>query len=294
MRILVTGWFSFEHGEATVGDLRAAEVACGWLDDAGLPYELATSPAFGHGVTWWEVDPGDYTHLLFVCGPAHGDQLDALLDHFSTCRRVAVDVSLTPGHRPDFDVVLERDSLRAARPDLAIASAREPLPLVGVVRAHDQPEYGRAFGHEEAHDALDRVLDAEGVALVNLDTRVDPRETGRRTCAQVEAAIAGVDVVATTRLHGLVVALKGGVPAVAIDPVRGGGKVTAQAAALQWPYVYGLDDLRVEKVQQGLRACLQPEAHQLAVSCRDRAARDVHRLGDELVRSLTGRGGDAG
>ena len=47
--------------------------------------------------------------------------------------------------------------------------------------------------------------------------------------------IARSDVVVTTRLHGLVLALKNGVPALAVDPVAGGAKVAAQAAAWGWP-----------------------------------------------------------
>jgi len=42
-------------------------------------------------------------------------------------------------------------------------------------------------------------------------------------------------VVVTTRLHGLVLGLKQGVPVLAVDPVAGGAKVAAQAAAWGWP-----------------------------------------------------------
>jgi polysaccharide pyruvyl transferase WcaK-like protein len=43
------------------------------------------------------------------------------------------------------------------------------------------------------------------------------------------------DVVVTTRLHGLVLALKQGVPVLAVDPVAGGARVATQAAAWGWP-----------------------------------------------------------
>ena len=45
-RALLTGWFSFLHGEATAGDLPAAEAAGRALDAAGLPYDTAWSPVF--------------------------------------------------------------------------------------------------------------------------------------------------------------------------------------------------------------------------------------------------------
>jgi polysaccharide pyruvyl transferase WcaK-like protein len=47
--------------------------------------------------------------------------------------------------------------------------------------------------------------------------------------------IARADVVVTTRLHGLVLALKQGVPVLAVDPVAGGARVATQAAAWGWP-----------------------------------------------------------
>ncbi|MFC9926469.1 polysaccharide pyruvyl transferase family protein [Streptomyces sp. NPDC127190] len=43
------------------------------------------------------------------------------------------------------------------------------------------------------------------------------------------------DVVVTTRLHGLVLALRTGTPVIAVDPVAGGAKVGAQARTLGRP-----------------------------------------------------------
>lgn len=171
MRTLVTGWFSFPDGEATVGDLRAAEVVCRWLDDASVDYDVAALGSFAHGVDWRQVAPTDYDRLVFVCGPAHGADVDALLDRFSACRRLGVDVSLVPDQAPAFDAVLERDGGRISRPDLAIATPCEAVPLIAVIRAHPQPEYGEALALREAHAAMDAMLAAEPVATVELDTR---------------------------------------------------------------------------------------------------------------------------
>lgn len=287
MRALVAGWFSFAHGEATVGDLRAGEVVCRWLDEAAIPYDVALSPVFDDGVNLDEVDPGTYSDLVFVCGPAHGEQLDALLERFSECRRTGVDVSLLPGAKPDFDVLFERDSERISRPDLAIASVYEPIPVVGIVRAHAQPEYGGAAAFDEAHAAIDELLAREHVAPVELDTRVDPREPDKQTCAHIEAAFARMDAIVTTRLHGLVMALKAGVPALAVDAVHGGGKVRAQAEALGWPHVRGVDDLTVEGLRSGLHACLDPDARRHAAAASDHAREQIDRVGEELVAALT-------
>src|SRR5680860_1082485 len=107
MRALVAGWFSLVHGEATAGDLLAADTACAWLRDAGVDHDLALSPAFreaaptedrgtvrGPGVDWAVLDPGDYTHVVFVCGPAAGWQVSELLARFPRCRRVALGTSV--------------------------------------------------------------------------------------------------------------------------------------------------------------------------------------------------------
>ena len=49
------------------------------------------------------------------------------------------------------------------------------------------------------------------------------------TAAQVESLLRRLDAVVSSRLHGMVLALKNGVPVVALDPVDGGAKVAAQA-----------------------------------------------------------------
>jgi hypothetical protein len=64
----------------------------------------------------------------------------------------------------------------------------------------------------------------------------DPRDWRlASTPAGLDALLRRMDVIVTTRLHGLVLGLRSGVPALAIDPVVGGAKVSAQARALQWP-----------------------------------------------------------
>jgi hypothetical protein len=56
-------------------------------------------------------------------------------------------------------------------------------------------------------------------------------------------------VVQRPRLHGLVFALRSGVPALAIDPVPGGAKVSSQAAAVGW-----LASLRPDELGRPRRA----------------------------------------
>lgn len=292
-RALVAGWFSFDHGEATAGDLLAADAACAWLRDAGVDHDLALSPAFreaapadhrgtvrGPGVDWAEVDPGDYTHVVFVCGPAAGRQVAELLDRFPRTRRVALGTSVIDGATAalPFDVVLERDSAERARPDLSLAAPAARVPLVGVVLAHPQPEYGARARHDDAHAAIDRVLSARDLAVVRFDTRVDPREPGIRSAAAVEARVARMDAVVSTRMHGLVLALRNGVPAVAVDPVAGGAKVSRQARALGWPVALDAGGLDDADLAAALDRCLNGDTRRLARRCATRASAELARL----------------
>ncbi|MEW2354991.1 polysaccharide pyruvyl transferase family protein [Spirillospora sp. NPDC029432] len=245
MRVLVTGWPSFVHGEATAGDVLAMEAVRGALAGAGAECDVAWSPVLRpDGLTLDRADPGRYTHLVFACGPAHGDQVESLHRRYARCRRIAVGVSVID---PDsaavtgFDVVLPRDAPGAEpRRDLS-AAVRVPageLPVVGVVLAPGQGEYGGRGRHGRIEEELTGGLAARGCARVPLDTRVDPRDWRHPAApGELEAVIRRLDLVVTTRLHGLVLALRNGVPALAVDPVGGGAKVTAQARAWDWPAV---------------------------------------------------------
>ena len=83
-----------------------------------------------------------------------------------------------------------------------------------------------------------------------------------------------MDVVVTTRLHGLVFALRGGVPALAIDPIAGGAKVAGQAEAIGWPAI-----LPPEETDR------LGELYDWEARVRARACADAGRAGAELVRA---------
>ena len=102
--------------------------------------------------------------------------------------------------------------------------------------AGEQPEYGATEPGARITACLARWLTSLDCARVPLDTRLDGRDWQHHaTAGQLESVIRRLDVVVTTRLHGLVLALKNGVPVLAVDPVAGGAKVTAQAGVWDWP-----------------------------------------------------------
>lgn len=174
MRTLLTGWFTFHHGEATAGDLLAAETVRAWLTDAGID--------------------------------------------------------------------------------------------------HDIPRSG-------------------GVSIVDGTTRVDPEGIVGRRSQAVESALCRADAVITTRLHGLVLALRHGVPAVAVDPVGGGAKVTRQAMALGWPAVIGVDELDDAVLRRHLQWALTEEARAAARSCVEGATRRSADLQADVIAAVRGGSG---
>jgi hypothetical protein len=170
----------------------------------------------------------------------HGWQVEELHDRYRGCYRIAVGVSVIDAADPavtGFHQVLTRDAPgTAGRLDLAAAVPVPEVPVAAVILAGAQPEYAARGRHTPLADELGGWLATLECARLTVDTRLahgDWRSPG--TAAQVEAVIARADVVVTTRLHGLVLALKQGVPALAVDPVAGGAKVAAQAAAWGWP-----------------------------------------------------------
>jgi Polysaccharide pyruvyl transferase len=292
MKVLVTGWFSFVHGEATAGDLLARDVACGWLRRAGRSYDVALSPAFDGGVDWSSVDPEDYSEVVFVCGPAKGEQVDELARRFSGHRLIGLGVSMVEalqyGH--PFDVLLERDSSATSRPDLAFVAPTTKVPVIGLILGHPQPEYGERGAHDATHATILEVLRARKLCVVPFDTRVDPRPEefpgAFRNPDEVEALVARMDVVATTRLHGMVHALKQAVPAVAVDPISGGAKIRHQAEAVGWPVVLTADDLSEGSLNEALDYCLTPEAQIAARLHARQAASLLRKTRTEFVDAL--------
>jgi hypothetical protein len=291
-RALVTGWFSFPYHHATAGDLMACDVVSEWLADARLPHDVALAAPFEGGVDWRSVPVGRYTHLIFVCGPV-GPTRSAvieLLERFGTQRRIAVNVTMQEPLEAwnPFDVVVERDSTSTSRPDLSLASERPLVPLVGLilVEPYQPEEFPGRDAQRPATEAIRRLLTGREMAVIPIDTRVDANAGELRSPAEVEAAIARMDAVVTTRLHGMVLALKNGVPALAVDPVAGGSKIRLQAERLGWPIVHTLDALAHEELSRSLEFCLTAEARTLALDCAHRARSELVVTRDEFVGAL--------
>lgn len=281
-RALVTGFFSFGRGAATAGDVLARDVVCQWLDEAGLAYDVAVAPPFVGGVNWRRVDPDRYSHVVFVCGPYLDNRGQrALFRRFEGRRLIGLNLSMPVGDGAHpFDVLIERDHRVGGRPDITLCSRPPRVPVVGVcLREH-------AEGTREAHAAVRRLVESAEMAVVDIDTRLDANTTGLRSAAEVESLLARMDVVVTTRLHGMVLSLKHGVPVVAIDPEVGGHKIRQQAETLGWPIVLTVDALSDEALVDSLAFCLTDEARTRARECAEGGLADLGQVRQSFMAQL--------
>jgi hypothetical protein len=289
MKTLVTGWFSFERMGATAGDLLARDLVCQWLGHAGHTYDIALAAPFPGGVDWRSVDPRSYSHVVFVCGPfGNGWPIPEFLARFAGCRLVGLNLSMIEPLEVwnPFDLLLERDSSASARPDIAFLSPQGRVPVVGVVEVHPQREYRQRSTHRVAHEAIHRLIGSRQMSVVPIDTRLDINGTGLRTPAEVESLIARMDLVVTTRLHGMVLALKSGVPALAIDPISGGAKIRRQAETIGWPVLFTVDTLTDAALQKAFDYCLTAGARAQARACCECAIKAAQAIRDEFMMLL--------
>ena len=301
MRALVVGWSSPLHGEATAGDVLSAEAVCARLAADGVPFDTAWSPAMhraygprgGLRLDDAVAAAERWTHLVWACGPITGWQVEELHAAFAHARRLAVGVSVLDPADPavtGFHVVVPRDAPGAEpQRDLAARAPVPALPVLGVFLTSGQGEYGAHRRHDEVSGALGEWLARQRCARLLLETRLDPRDWRMpATAEEVVAQVARTDVVVTTRLHGLVLALRAGVPAVAVDPVAGGAKVSAQARAWNWPALAGAEEVLADPavLDRHLAWCLSGAGRAAAERTRAQAPAAGERQLDVLSAAL--------
>jgi len=291
MRVLVAGWFSFEDMGATAGDIIARDIACQWLSEAGVEWEVADCSKFPYegGVDWRQVNPGNYTDLLFVCGPfGNGWPITEILQHFSNCRLIGINLSLMESLAVwnPFSLLIERDSSRKNNPDITFAGPPPRVPVVGIIRSHKQKEYGIRSLHDVANAAIEELLSTVEAARVTIDTSLLNNQGGLRTAGEIESMIAKMDAVITTRLHGTVLAIKNGVPVIPIDPIEGGAKISQQVKALNWPLLFNAASIDVTKLAEAFDYCLTMQARSRAKDCAATCMKRIGEIKENFFRQL--------
>ncbi len=257
-RALIIGAFSFPDWWATFGDTEAMLVVAEWLAEAGVPYDLACDPSNGTaGVNLHMVDPADYTIFIYVCGPWNDAKGSSFIARFSHCIKIGVNLTVLNEHSHGFDALYPRDLGSLCNPDLAFARKTTAThPVVGVCLAHPQEEYGDRQRHGQVMDGVTRFFDEGDAVKIALDTLWVNNPTSVRTIEQFESLASRMDYVISSRLHGLVLSLRTGIPVIAIDPIQGGGKVTAQARAIDWPLLIAAEDVSVERIREMATRCM--------------------------------------
>jgi hypothetical protein len=259
MKILISGWFSFENMGTTAGDLIACGLVCEWLREFKLDFDVASKQEIPEGICWEDMVPQNYTHVIFICGPfGNGWPLTDFLDYFKNSKFIGMNLSLLQSLNEwdPFDFLIERDSDRQTNPDITFGAKFQKVPVVGVIKAHKQKEYGQRAKHEIANKEIDQLIASREMGIINIDTSLEKNQFGLRTVKEIESVISKTDLVITTRLHGLVLSLKNGIPAIAIDPISGGAKLTQQAKSIKWPYCFNVDTLSQQHLIESFEACL--------------------------------------
>ena len=288
VRVLVTGWFSFEQMGASAGDLIARDLVSQWLKSNAIAYDVAHAAPFSGGVQWEKTAARDYSHVIFVCGPfGNGYPLIDFLEKFKSCKLIGVDLTMLQSLEEwnPFDLLLERDSSRTARPDICFLADPPSVPVVGLILIDNQPEY-ELDRSRRTHEAIDRLVASREMSVVRIDTRLDTNSTRLRTPAEVESLIARMDVVVTTRLHGTVLAIKNGVPAVVLDSVDGGAKVKRQAETIGWKTLLVAPDFTDQQLRESFEYCLGADARVAARQCAEAAKNALSAVPKEMIGAI--------
>ena len=289
MRVLIAGWFSFEKMGVTAGDIIARDIVVDWLTAAGISFDIALARPFEGGVRWNTIDPDHYSHVIFVCGPfGDGWPITEFLDKFSACRLFGLNLTMLQSldEWNPFDLLLERDSSVKARPDITLLDTSPKVPVVGVILAHKQLEYGKNSLHQRADETIKNFLSTKEAAVVMIDTALENNQGNLKTAREIESLIAKTDVVITTRLHGTVLSIKNGVPVIPIDPIYGGAKISAQVRILDWPILFNADSIDEQKLSDAFDYCLTKEAGAKATVCAISAIRQLQDVRQSLLTEL--------
>lgn len=263
------------------------EMVCQWLTEARIPYDVASNGEDGvTGPRLLEIDPAKYSIFIFVCGPWYPKVHALLLEQFSHCLKIGVNLTVAEPGLAGFDALLARDNPQEHRADLAFARQPERLPVVGVLLVERQAAYGSRQRHLYVKKVFEEYLSSGKVVPLHFDTVIFGNQVGLESGAAFESLLRKVDVLITNRLHGLVLGLKNNVPVAAVDSVAGGGKVSAQAKSLGWPVLIPVEELSVETLDETVKKCLGQDMLPLLEAVHRQAAASLSQTKTEFLELL--------
>lgn len=303
-RRLLLGWYGTFEGHGTVGDLRSLEAAVSHLVARGHAVTHATAAALdiagAERADWQAVQPESFDAVLFVCGPIlrQHPETGAFFDRFRHRNLAGLGVSLLPpdhfNHLNPFARVFARQGLPEMFGDIAVtasAAANIAAPMSSTSeRRRDAPVIGLALRGVQNEYGAENLLADEAAALFAALTDVVARHGDARITMlenhlvragvppdDIERAYARCDLVLTTRFHGAVIAMRQGVPFIALDHIRGGAKVLPLLRDSGWPAVGRVDaSAALDVIRTGLDLLHDPQAARLTVAL-SRAVTDANR-----------------
>ena len=207
-------------------------------------------------ITFTDVIPKSYCPINFINNI--NDEIYEKIEN--NILKIGIDISINKDSHP-FDYIIPRDFFDIKNPDLAFAARNKKTPVVGVFKVHAQKEYGELQRHREVDNCIDKYIKKSGHVRLHLNTfnwKEGSKFLAHSTSnvAQLESLIGKCDYIITSRMHGLVYSLKCDIPALAIDCIAGGAKVTAQAEAVGWPAIVNGDGITVEDIENGVRVAI--------------------------------------
>lgn len=278
----------------TVGDIEVLRRVEKWLNELSIPFDVApySKTMIKFDANWIDaecIDPEPYTHLIFICGPFRRNYIEnnvnVIIDRFNHCVRIGVNLSMTESvkYYNPFDVLLERDSDRLCRPDLSLIEEVKRVPVVGLC-------LGNTKTHNSANNALRRLVTRANLACIVLDTEwpAARNKGGLDSPEHFESICARLDVMLSSRLHGTVLALKNGIPVIAIDSGAGGSKVSGQGQILGWPEIFLAESVTDEMLDSALERCLLPLAREKAKACTNHARLELQKLEQAFSEAMQG------
>lgn len=263
-------WYGSLKDNGTIGDLYAVQSVAARLKALGLNFRhLTAGAAFeipGERVTLDELDGSDYATLVFVCGPMIKGHpiVDTIIRRFPSIGKIGVSISLFGrshiNYVQPFDAALAREGGDRRFEDVAILApwrvapkrvrgSNEPL-VVGLALRGEQGEYGPLSSlHDRTSALIAHVLGglAESYQVKTVEIEHHLTRSGRAP-AEIEALYLSCDLVLTSRFHGAILAMRNEVPFIAIDQIRGGGKLTSLLSTSGWPFVYRIEHAKEDEV----------------------------------------------
>jgi hypothetical protein len=277
-RLLIV-WYGSIKGHGTIGDLLSLQSVASHLVGMGhRVLHASAEPWHIPGSTRVEfacVSFDELDGVIFTCGPMlrHHPETQALFKQFEHLRKIGIGVSILPAENDNFydpfDQVLAREGKYPAYEDVAIIAPPNSLIgdvpsmtnqqlVIGLCLRGLQLEYGleRCAWERVEGTALrtaKHLTQKRGARVIHIENHL---ARSNKSPAEIEALYKSCNLIITSRFHGAMLALRHGVPFIAIDQIVGGAKVSNLVGATEWPFVYKMESLDDEETIAAAEALL--------------------------------------